>query len=181
MAEKYLRRNPMPEELQAAQGQHSRADIDNYYTRREQHGPIYQVVPSRQRQEGDPTWRARGVPPDAPPSLVELLMTAPRALPVPQTIEHGPEESRIAAFNDAEQEQYARAYRGFEQVLSLADMHHHAGLGRDTGLGPWKFNDRRRQGRRIRPTFNGDDQASVPYPPAPHGSEIPFERFLRGF
>ena len=165
--------------LRAAQRQ---AEREDYFVRREVMGPAYKLETSEQHQEGDPMRRPHGVPPDLRPSLVEIIMDAPRALPVPQTIEHGPEESGSEAFNEAEQGQYARAYRGFTQVLSLADMHHHGGLGSETGLSPWVYHDRRRSGRRYRGTWEGDqDIPQKPPAPALAPADMPFERFVRGW
>jgi hypothetical protein len=114
--------------------------------------------------------------------LVEILVDSARALPVSQEVQHGPEESRSAAFNEAEQEAYARSYRGFEGVLSLADLHHHAGVGSEVGMRPWVFQDRRREGRRYRQTWEGD-------PDIPQASnrisgwqrDLPKEAFERGW
>jgi hypothetical protein len=147
------------------------AERDGYYSRGELPGPTYEIRESTQTQEGDPYNRPYGVLPEFDrPSLVDLLPAAPRTLPVSQDVEHGPEQDRDEAF-----------WLGIRQASDLGTMHRITGLGPDTGLRPWVFRDRRVSGRRHRPTFNGDDEASIPYPPAPAPADLPFEKFIRGY
>jgi hypothetical protein len=152
----------------------SRADRDGYYSRREVPGATYQIDPPRpddDRHAGDPMRRPHGVPSEYDrPSMVDLLPAGPRALPLTQDIEAGPDESREEEF-----------WRGIQQAADLGTMHRITGLGPDTGLRPWVFRDRRVSGRRHRPTFNGDDEAGIPYRPATAPADIPPERFLRGW
>jgi hypothetical protein len=153
------------------QAKQAQAERDWYYSRREVPGPTYQMEPPGvygDRHAGEP--HPHGVPPeyDRPP-LIDLLPSAPRTLAVSQEVEHG-QESRDEEF-----------WRSIQQAADLGRMHKRYGLSPEVALGPWVYRDRRISGRRHRPTFNGDDEAGIPYPPAPHGSEIPYEKYLRGW
>jgi hypothetical protein len=128
------------------------------------------MVPSDQTHEGDPQRHSHGVPVDLPPSMVEIIAGAPRALPVSQRIQHGNEESRMEAFQRDLDEALGNVY-------DLAVFHRQVGLGSDVGLRPWVFRDRRVSGRRYRGTYEGDpDTPQEPYPSAPHCADIDQER-----
>jgi len=145
------------------------ADREAAFSRREVHGPSYEVVESEGRHQGEP--RPHGVPPDYDrPSLIDLLPAAPRALSVSQDVERGPQEDRDDAF-----------WLGVEQAGDLGELHAFAGLGPEVGLRPWVFRDRRIAGRRHRPTFDGDDEASIPYDTKGWQADLPLEKFVRGF
>jgi hypothetical protein len=147
------------------------ADRNWHYGQQEVHGPTYQIRPSEQRHEGDPTQDivqqiALREPPEYqhPQRLGRDTLDpgGPRVLPVSGAVSHGSKMSRTEAFEQA-------------QRAAAAEMSFAYGL-----LG-WK--DRRREGRRFRPTDTVQDMMGPqePYPPAPHGSEIPFEKFVRGW
>jgi hypothetical protein len=143
-----------------------RADRDQAQVRKETHGPTYELLASDQKQTGEP--RPHGVPAEyGRPSLVEILAGAPRALPVSRALEHGPEESRSEAFDE-----------GRQRVRDLGAMHYTYGLGPGAGLDPWIYQPRK---KRYRPSFAGDDEASIPYPPAPAPADLPPEKFQRGW
>jgi hypothetical protein len=145
------------------------AERDGYYSRREAPGATYQIEQSEQRQGGEP--RPHGVPPEFDrPSLVDLLPAAPRTLSVSQDIEHGLEQGRDESF-----------WLGVEQAGDLGELHAFAGLGPEVGLRPWVFRDRRIAGRRHRPTFDGDDEASIPYDTKGWQADLPLEKFVRGY
>jgi hypothetical protein len=106
---------------------------------------MYSITPltGEDRHAGDKT--PHGVPPgyEHPMNLSSLIIEgAPRILPVTQEIEHGPEQSRNAAF----------AQGTAEEFLVLHCLH--------TG-----FRDRRLEGRRYRGTDNVSDLEGrqVPY------------------
>jgi hypothetical protein len=139
-----------------------RAERDNAYVRRnEVHGPSYRLEMSEQRHEGDPQQQLALREPDPyqrPMSVLDLIVAgAPRALPVSQEIQRGPEQSRSGEFQAA--------------VQAAADLGHlHYSLG---------YRDRRWEGRRHRPTNNLDDL--TPQDPPQRGGwqrDVPMERYL---
>jgi hypothetical protein len=72
-------------------------DLDNYYARRERHGPSYHIVPSERDPAEDGTSAPHGVPDgyEHPLNLRGLnIEGAPRALPVSQQLQDGPERNR---------------------------------------------------------------------------------------
>lgn len=75
--------------------------------RREWHGATHTMVMSEQTHEGDPL-KPHGVPPgyEHPQRLGPDMLDpgGPRIWPVSQEIEHGPERSRRAEFDEAAQE-----------------------------------------------------------------------------
>jgi hypothetical protein len=109
-------------------------------------------VESEKDQTADPLYPPHGVPPGLRPSLIEIIAGAPRVLPVTQAIGHGSEESRAEAF-----------IQGIRQANDLGSMHASFGLGEEKGLGPWHYRERRREGRRHRPTWDGDEVPQEPY------------------
>ena len=82
----------------------------------------------------------------------------PRILPVSGKVAHGSERSRSEEFDQAVQ-----------AASELGTWH--ALLG---------YRDRRFDGRRYRPTWNGDGPQD-PYPPGLAPAEMPVERFQRGW
>jgi hypothetical protein len=164
------------------------ADRDWYYRQEEVPGPTYQIELSDQRQEGDPQRHPHGVPADLPPSKVQIIDDSVRALPVTQRIPRFPEKSRRREFTQGEDEEddgltdFERGdARALQQVIDMGHMHRDYGLTPEVGLGPWVYNPRQKQGRRYRPTFNGDDEANIPYRPAPAPADMPWIKFVRGW
>jgi hypothetical protein len=146
------------------------AERDGYDARREVHGATHEILPSLQRQEGDASYGQHGVPEEFDrPSMVDLLPSAPRMLPVSQDVEHGPAEDRDAAF-----------WLAIQQAHDLGAMHGACGLGLEVALGPSVFRDRRFWGRRHRPGFD-DAEASQPYAPADAPADMEWIRFVRGY
>jgi hypothetical protein len=87
--------------------------------------------------------------------LTDLIIEdAPRALPVSQEIQHGPEQSRTAEFASAAEEDYVMRQAGF-----LVHQHY-ATVG---------FRDRRSDGRRYRGTDNTEDMYGPQQPYAIEG------------
>lgn len=97
---------------------------------KEVHGPTYRIAapnPSDDRHSGDPT--PHGLPPaySRPQSVQDLILAnTVRALPVTQQVEHGPEQSRSAEFQEA------ALLGGFARAEVRNALAHNRGLSEDT-------------------------------------------------
>jgi len=145
----------------------NRADRDNHFVRREMMGPTYQMVQSDQHQEGEPGQIALREPPgyEHPQRLSGWLLDpgGPRAWPVSQRVEHGDQQRREEAFQEA-------VLRG----LAAAVSEYHSLV---------MFRDRRLEGRRYRETNNIDDLLGPQESNRVQGwqADVPFERYERGW
>jgi hypothetical protein len=152
-----MNRFDIPGTTQPPRGPGGRSD--DYFTRREVHGPAYSMVISDQRQEGDPEQQlALREPPRyrRPMSVMDLVVAgAPRVLPVSQNLTHGPERDRDEEF-----------WQGMQAAADLG--HFHSAIG---------FHDRRWEGRRHRSGYMYEEPQQ---PPQRGGlqADIPFERYL---
>lgn len=144
---------------------------DSVSVRREYHGATYAVTPltGKDRHSGDRT--PHGVPPEYahPMDLTSLIVEdAPRALPVTQEIQHGPEQSRSTEFarGSADDEEHIMRH------AALLVHAYYATVG---------FKDRRIEGRRFRQTNNVEemDGPQQPYDIAGWQRDIPIERYMR--
>jgi hypothetical protein len=122
-----------------------------YDATKEWKGAGHRMAQSEQKQTGDPQQIALREPPgyQHPRSVMDLIVAAaPRALPVSQEIEHGPDQSQSRSLE-------------FEEAWQDA-------IG---------YYDRRPEGRRYRNTYLGAGPQEPP-PRGGWQADVPFERYL---